>query len=250
MSEVETIEEQETEAPDRGLLCRSFEAELTPGDGRTVDVRIVPYNETIEHNDGHGGVPKGVMYRERWMPGVFRNQERAPNRVLANFEHQEGIAGVVGHGKMLRETADGFYGSFKMHETPDGDKALMMVHEGILGGVSLEAWPVKGGSVRTHDGVIQRVKARLVGVAFTRVPAFSGSVVLAVREKADITDEIDPELLPVEVDPQLIERCRQLGVSLPARYQAHPAETDTPAEAGTSEDGTRHTHVTTSSEES
>ena len=30
-----------------GVIVRTFAAELTPGDGRTVDVRIVPYGERI-----------------------------------------------------------------------------------------------------------------------------------------------------------------------------------------------------------
>jgi len=64
--------------------------------------------------------------------------------------------------------------------------------------------------------------------------------VLAIRE-AELENEItfDEEMLPVVPDPELIERCRRLGIRLPQRYQAHPEPADTPAEAGTSEDGTR-----------
>jgi hypothetical protein len=107
--------------------------------------------------------------------------------------------------------------------------------------VSLEARPVK--SIRSSGGVVQRVKAHLTGFAFCRQGAFAGAQVLAIREQ-DIEEEItfDEEMLPVVPDPVLIERCRRLGISLPQRYTAHPAEkTDTPAEAGTSEDGTRQT---------
>jgi HK97 family phage prohead protease len=155
--------------------------------------------------------------------------------VLANFEHQSGIGGVVGHGLTLREEPDGFHGSFKLHETADGDKTLMLIREGVLEGVSLEAVAVK--SIRTAKGVIQRVKANLRAVAFCRTPAFASAKVLALREEPETV--FDEELLPVEPDIELIERCRRLGIKLPQRYEAHPAETDTPAEAGTSEDGTR-----------
>ena len=41
---------------------------------------------------------------------------------------------------------------------------------------------------------------------------------------------MDEELLPVELDPDLVERCRRLGIDLPQRYQAHPEETDTPSD--------------------
>lgn len=232
------LETQTAEAPERGLLHREFAAQVTAGDGRTVDVLIVPYGEQIEHNDGFGGVPKGVVYREEWAPGVFDHQVNAANRVLANVEHQEGIAGVVGHGLVLREGADGFYGSFKIHDTPDGDKALLLIREGVFNSVSLEARPRK--SQRTLGGVIRRVKADLVNVAFTRFGAYKRAGVLAVRE--EIVDEsvIDQEFLPVNPSPELLERCRALGIELPQRYQAHPVETGTPAEAGTPEDGTRH----------
>lgn len=237
MTALEHTTEHETEPAERPVLHREFAAELSAGDGRTIDVRIVPYGEQIQHNDGLGGVPKGVPYTEEWVAGAFAHQVRARGRereVLVNFEHQEGIAGVIGHGLALRETSDGFYGSFKLHETADGDKALMLVREDVLRTVSLEAKPLK--SIRNAAGVVQRVKGHLFNIALTRFGAYEGAKVLAVREEAVLFDE---ELLPVEPDPELLARCRALGIQLPQRYEAQPAETGTPAESGTPEDGTR-----------
>lgn len=219
-------------------LRRTFHADLVAGDGRTVDVRIVPYGQTAQVSDG------GPTYTEEWLPGVFAHQLNAANRVLANFEHEQGIGGVVGHGLQLREAADGFHGSFRLHPTSDGDKVLMLVNEGVLDGVSLEAFPVK--TVRTVGGVMQRVKANLRAVALCRTPAFADAKVLAVREEV----VIDEDLLVADLDPDLIERCLRLGITLPQRLQAHPAETDTPASmAGTSGDGTRQPTETPSLEE-
>lgn len=226
MSEVE-IQEQDTERAERPVLHRTFDAALTAGDGRTIDVRVVPYGETALADDGHGGVPKGVVYREQFMPGVFAHQTNAANRVFVNFEHQKGLAGVVGHGLVLREAGDGFYGSFKLHDTPDGDKALALVNENVLRSISLEAAPVR--NYRTKDGVVQRVKAHLVNIALCRSGAYKSAEVLAVREEVFI----DEELLPVDLNPELVERCRKLGIELPQRYQAHPEDQGTPAEAGT-----------------
>ena len=226
----------ETEQPQDGLIRREFAADLTPGDGRTVDCRIVPYGERIEHNDGLGGVPKGMPYTEEWAAGAFSHQLKAANRVLANVEHEEGLRGIVGHGIALIERHDGLYGSFKFHDNPDGDKALMLVKEGVLDTVSLEADSRK--SIRTREGVVLRVKARLRNVAFARFGAYDGAAVLAVREAA-IIEELPEELQPFEMDSETVERCRRLGIDLPQRYQAHPDETDTPAETGTSESGTR-----------
>jgi len=239
-----TIEhESVTEAPERAFLVRTYEADVAVASGRTIDVRIVPYGETATVADGFGGAPRGVPYEEQWMPGVFSHQVNAANRVLANVEHERGIGGIVGHGIALREAPDGFHGSFKAHENADGDKALMLVSEGVFAGISLEAIPVK--NVRSAKGIVQRVKANLRGIAFCREGAFAGAQVLAVREGIIL----DEELLPVEIDPELIERCRRLGIKLPQRYQAHPDELDTPAETGTSEDGTRPTDDSQSTEE-
>jgi len=223
---------------DNGVIVRTFAAELTAGEGRTVDVRIVPYNETISHNDGMGDVPRGVEYREEWLPGVFDHQVNAANRVLANFEHQPGIAGIVGHGIALREAADGFHGSFKIHETPDGDKALLLLREKVVEGVSLEAQPVK--NVRSSTGVLQRAKANLLAIAFTRFGAYEGARVLALRqEDGAAATTFDEALLPVDMHPDLVERCRQAGMELPQRYQAHPDGTGTSAAADTPGSGTR-----------
>jgi len=223
-------------------IIRTFAADLTPGEGRTVDVRIIPYGEQIEHNDGLGDVPRGEMYREEWAPGVFAHQEKAAHRIFANAEHEQGIGGVVGHGVTLREGPDGFYGSFKLHDNTDGNKALMLIKEGVFDGVSLEAIPVK--SEKTREGVVRRIKAHLQAVAFTRFAAYSGAQVLAVREQQANheveVEELPNELLTSPMDPELVERARELGIDLPERYQAQPAP-DTSTQVDTSESDTRQT---------
>jgi phage head maturation protease len=206
-------------------------------EGRTVDVRVVPFGEVARVADP----PRWDPYDEEWMPGCFDHQLNAANRVHAKYGHSEHVIDVVGHGISLRaEPGDGYHISTKIHPTPQGDTALELIRDGALPCVSLEAVPVK--SVRSAAGIVQRMKANLTGFAFCRQGAFAGAQVLAVREH-EIEDEIvlDSTLLPVVPDPEMIERCRRLGIKLPQRYEAHPAETDTPAEAGTSEDGTRQT---------
>jgi len=223
------------------VLKREFAAELTPGAGRTIDARIVPYGVPAEVSDG------GPRYREEWVAGCFDEQVVHAGRgdrlkVLLNFEHQAGIGGVVGQATELRSQPDGLHGTFDVLETQDGDKTLALVKAGILGGVSLEAYARK--SVRSADGVVRRFAAHLRNVALCRDPAFADAQVLAVRTEPDgVTFE--EELLPTEMDPEIVERCRRLGIALPQRYEAHPAE-GTPADAGTPEDGTRHPDTTTS----
>lgn len=239
--EPETVT-QDTQPAERRVLHREFAADATVGDGRTIDLRIVPYGETAEVNDGQGA------YREEFAPGAFDGQITAAHRVYLNFQHERGIRSIVGKGVSLQSHDDALYGTFRALEDQDGDKALTLIREDVLTSVSLEFLPKR--SVRTAEGVIRRVKAHLDAVALCRVGAYAGAAVLAVRDDELIEDEVvvDAELLPVDLDTGLVERCRRLGIKLPQRYEAHPDTPDTPAEAGTSEDGTRQTEHTPNEE--
>jgi phage head maturation protease len=235
MSTAEHIE-QKTETAERPFLVREFTAVDLEVKGRTVDVRLIPFGEIATVADP----PDWTPYEEEWLPGVFDHQLNAANRVHAKYGHSESVVDVVGHGISLRaEPADGYHISTKIHQTLQGETALELLRDGALPCVSLEAAPVR--SVRSVAGVVQRIKANLRGFAFCRQGAFAGARVLAIREAEFIEEvEIDESLRMSDLDPEVVERCRRLGIALPQRYaEAHPAETDTPAETGTSEDGTR-----------
>lgn len=230
MSEVETIEEQENERPERAVLCREVSINAEVGDGRTLEMRVVPFDQIGIAADP----PDFREYREQFMPGAFGNQAKAANRVLLTFEHVQGLQGVIGHGISLREGSDGYYGAFRIHESPDGDKALTLLREKVIEHGSVEFFALR--SVRTRDGVIQRVRAHLDKLTLTRrQPVYSKTAVLGLREEVIV----DEEFLPVDIDNETLERCRALGIKLPQRYEAHPDVTDTPQDSGTSEDGTR-----------
>ena len=243
MSDTLEQNQQDTETAERPFLVREFVATDIEVEGRTVDVRIVPFGEVARVADP----PDFVAYDEEWLPGCFDHQLNAANRIHANYQHERGISNVVGHGLSLRREADGYHGTFTILDTQNGDTALGLIRGGALPGVSLEALARK--SIRTAGGLVQRVKADLRGLAFCREGAFKGAQVLAVRTPSDqIIDEL---LLPVEMDPERVARLRAQGIVLPDRYKkAHPAETGTPAESGTPDDGTRHTEDPTSSKES
>jgi len=211
----ETLEETQAS----GFARRTFAVELTPGDGRNVDLRIAPYGERIVHNDGLGGLPVGVPYEEELAPGLFDHQLNAANRVLVNVEHEEGISGIVGRGAALRSAADGFYGTVRMLNTPAGDTALELVKEGVLGGCSMEAYFVK--SFRTAEGVVRRVRANLRNLALCRDPAYTGAIVLGVREgeleQSVILEQTD---LPIPFDQELAARIERLGLDVPSRLKS------------------------------
>src|SRR5262245_8179030 len=186
------------------VIRREFPVEFTTdGDGRTLDLRIVPYNTVARVSDGR------EPYDEMWMPEVFDRQMSAANRVdvLVNFEHERGIGGVVGRGVELRETPAGAEGTFRILRGTDGDKVLELVNEHIVTGVSLEGIPTK--TVR-EDGIVKRVKARLVNIALCRMPAFVDAQVLAVREEPkpepDEPDEPAPEEPELVTDPMFVDQ--------------------------------------------
>lgn len=205
------------ETRERGVLVREFDAAITGGDGRTVEMRIVPFGERAVLRDGLGGVPVGEPYEEEWMPGCFDKQLRAADKIYLNFEHDGRLAGIIGRGMQLRSAGDGYHGSFRLLNGPDSDKALELVHEGVLAGASIEVPMRTVRSQRTRDGVIQRLKGHLDAVALCRRGAFASAIVTAVREAEMVIP--DEELVP-ELDVDLVERCERLGISLPERYSA------------------------------
>ena len=195
------------------IIKRQVVAELHPlGDGRTLELRVVPYGVVARVSDDGGQ----THYDEVWMPGVFERQTKAPNRVdvLMNFEHRQGIGDVVGRGTELRETADGLEGTFRMLNHSDADKALELVNEKVLTGVSLEAEVKK--TVR-EDGLVKRVKATLRNIALTRVPAYPGATVLAVREQTPETEDMPQSEEGEEADVPETEPLPQPGTHEPAR---------------------------------
>jgi HK97 family phage prohead protease len=226
------------------LLTRAFEVAAVEVEGRTVDVRIVPFNEVARVADP----PDFAQYDEEFMPGCFDHQLNAANRVHANYEHGKGISDVVGHGVTLRAESDGYHLTSTIHRTNNGDTALELINAGALPGVSVEFHPVK--NVK-NGNLVQRVRANLRGFAFCRQGAYAGAQVLAVRAEDEEPEQtLDAALLPAPIDPDLVERLRAKGIKLPSRYEAHPVDEGTPAESGTpDDDGTRQPVTTTSSEE-
>lgn len=182
------------------MFTREFRVEFT-GDGRTLDMRVVPYNEVATVSDP----PDYRPYQEMFLEGSFDGQLNAPNRVsvLVNFEHDQGLRSIIGHGTELRSEKDGLYGSFRVLEGADGDKALQLVHEGVATGVSVEFASKRS---KVVNGVTQRIQAHLDKLALTRtgLQAYKTAEVLAVRTEA-------VEFEPVELNTALTERLENLG---------------------------------------
>ena len=187
---------------DDSLIRSTFAAELTPGDGRTVDCRIVPYGERIEHNDGLGGLPegdalhRGVGGRRLHAPAEGREPRARERRAPGGAR-----AGSSATASRSLERHDGLYGSFKIHENA-GRRQGADARQGGRPGHGLAGGHGRRRRSRPREGVVRRVKAHLEAVAFARFGAYPSATVLAVRERATFDEELPEELLPAEMDPE------------------------------------------------
>ncbi len=196
----------------RELLVREVPVGIPEdGDGRTIEARIVPYNTPSRVVDKPENGGTGIPYFETWLPGAFGKQASALNRVKVwlNFEHEKGLRGIVGHGAQLEDRDDALYGTFRVHENADGDKALQMVRDGLLTGVSLEALPLR--SRRVGD-TVERVRAHLEKVSLCRLGAYADAQVLALRvppdEEEDEAGTPEPEPVPARISEATLALAR------------------------------------------
>jgi HK97 family phage prohead protease len=183
----------------RPILVREVPLEIADGDGRTLEARIIPYGESATICDP----PDYEMQQERFAPGAFDRQINAAHRVKVwlSTMHEQGLRGIVGHGEKLEDREDGVYATFRVHENPDGDKALQMVRDGLLPAMSVEFVDLQ--SVK-RAGFVERVRAHLERVSLVQVGAYRGAEVLALREP------------PIEL-PRIPALADELAQSLSAR---------------------------------
>lgn len=132
-------------------------------------------------------VPYGVNQRidatlvERFEPGAFTHQFRAPDRVRL-FNLHSNAAGTLplGHGVELRDDAAGLYGEFRVVDSHYGDHFLALVREG-----SMRQWSI--GFIPERDRMDGRVTVRTKATAREAALVPEGAygdlaVVAAVRE--------------------------------------------------------------------
>lgn len=179
---------------EREVFIREVPIEIGDGDGRTIDALLVPYGVRGTVADP----PDFTPYEEEFVYGAFARQTKAPDRVKVwlNFEHEQGLRGIIGHGIALEERPDGLHGSFRVHPGPDGDKALAMIEEGILTAMSIEFAALKS---KVANGVVQRLRAIVdkASLVMAGKEAYAGAGVLAVREAPDDDDDEPPPSEPV-----------------------------------------------------
>lgn len=177
---------------ERTPLVRELPLELAEGDGRTIDARIFPYNEAARVADP----PDYTPYEEAFVRGCIAPQVTAAHRVWLNFEHEDGLRGIIGHGAELEEREDGAYASFRVHDNADGNKALQLVRDGLLTAMSAEFLALKS---QIRDGVTHRIRVHLDRVSLVRRGAYPRAEVLAVRAEPVVIDVPKLNQLPDDV---------------------------------------------------
>lgn len=190
-------------------LRREVSVHVSESDGRLLISRLVPYNEVAEVDDGQG------PYKERFLPGAFNAQLRASHRIKAflNFRHRQSLSDQVGHAESIFDGTDGLHGELRVHKTPAGDTALELYNAGVLDKLSIE---FRSFRERVVDGVVERLDARLLGIAMVPQGAYEGAEVLAVREQ--------PETVvfePIPLDPALAASLARLMPVSPTGKAIH-----------------------------
>jgi len=169
-------------------LLRSYAVEDAQIDGRTLDVRCVPYGVVAvvrERRDDGTWTPP---YQEAWERGAFRHVSRAANRVplVVGRHSQRGDPfSDIGRGVDFDEREDGLHGSFVVDSSPFGEHALAKVVSGQWRGISIGAAPRRHRDEGNPErgGTRWRTLAHLDHVLLTEAPAYVDAEVLAVREQ-------------------------------------------------------------------
>ena len=175
---------------------RSFAVEeweiRSDSDGRTVEGRVIPYNEvvTIRDMDATGQI---IEFREQFLKGSCLAMAQAcEKRRNASFiayllDHNEtSLSHRIGYAQWIRDAKDGGYAGFRLYPGPDLEKIQAMLRESHTG------LSVKFADTRPPklvDGIVSRVQVHIDHVAATADPAYTGAQVLAMRNDEAVAVE-------------------------------------------------------------
>ena len=178
-------------------------------DGRTIDGRIVPYNEATEIVELKDGEIK--RYTEMFLPrSCARMVQAAGRRGNASFisfvlDHSESFDNRIGHCAMMYERDDGAYATFRLYDGKDLAKVQSMLRESH-DGLSVFFGDIK--PPRVEDGITKRVQVHVSHVAATPSPAYNNARILAMRDDAEPVDDGTPALDEVMA---YLESIRKVG---------------------------------------
>ncbi len=177
------------------ILIRSFALERAviadneAGDGRTLSIRAVPWDEEIRIGESEW---------ESFAPGAFDAQLRAAARVPLTLNHPRPgdvlTNSLIGNLRSMESQSDGLHVVARMASSTVATEALTLVNDGVLDEVSIGFVDVHTArSARQGGGtLLRRTAARLDHLALVRAGAYGqGARVLAVRAEGE-TDPPPP----------------------------------------------------------
>ena len=207
------------------LLTRDTSDAITvradsPGDGRTIDLRVMPWGVVAQ-------TPQGA---ETFARGAFADTD--PTRVTIESSAHGGA--LVGRGESIEERDDGAYLSARIARTQAGDDLLALAADGVLRDASVAFLPM---AHRMENGTTVRTRVDLRRVAVLERGAYRGAEVLAVRsdntEGDTVTDTLTTTAL---VATQPDTRLDALLARMDSIAGALETRTDVPAPLRTSTD--------------
>ena len=164
---------------------------VVAGDGRTVDVLIMPWNTPARVTDDGR-----TFYTEEFAPGgLVPDSDRMFVRSFAPTDRPgRHTADLVGRIIATHNRADGLYGTLRVADTAVGRDVLAMLDPDVAIVEAISAEYDDDQPPPRPGGHVVRTNARLTGLAFTPFPQHIGSRVLAARSHggtmpADDTDD-------------------------------------------------------------
>lgn len=176
------------------LHIRTAEFELRD-DGRTLEGRIVPYDEiaTVVEFDAEANAM--VRYQETFAKhslaamaqgfaargGKFANGQFIPLLI----DHNDKFDNMIGHAVSLDDRDDGAYAAFRLYEDSRIQKIRSVLKESHTG-LSVSFRDVRAPKI--INDVVHRVQVFVAHVAATPSPTYQGAGILAMRS----SDEMEP----------------------------------------------------------
>lgn len=166
-------------------LLRSFDnRQLEVKRDGIVEGLIVPWMTPADVLEDVPGV--GIVeYREQFARGSFARAEKAPNRVLLTFTHDENFPNVMGYGLAHRDSAEGAIHTWKLYDaTRDkAEEVLGTSHTGLS--VTFRSIRPLYGQLERQGALVTREAVHVSSVAATDNPVYADARVLALREQQD-----------------------------------------------------------------
>lgn len=165
---------------------------------------------------GYGrAVPYSTPTRLGSVTESFARDAFTPTEVIGRplaYRHGEPIGVITG----AENREDGLYIDFQIVNTASGRDAAVLARTGASRGLSVGFEPIKSTWTRARDAV-QHLKAGLLEVSLTHMPAYATAGVSEIREE----EVMNPEVIEAEVETSVSdEEARQAIAQLRERIES------------------------------